>query len=96
MEDVFLDGLLPLSSTTSETPATASTPRERAQHGLRGDRIGEADHPGPMMESVRNGRAGWLTDLPKSICMGGSTLAEDCFLSDTGRISDGGGKADGL
>ena len=30
----------------------ASTPREHAQHGLREDRLGEADHPGPVMEAL--------------------------------------------
>ena len=29
----------------------ASTPRERAPYGLRGDRIGEAYQPGPVMEA---------------------------------------------
>ena len=36
-EDVFLDGLPPLSSSTSEIPTMVSTPPERAQCGLRGD-----------------------------------------------------------
>ena len=51
-EDVFLDGLPPLSSRTSQASKTASTPREHAQYGYgsRGDRIGEADDPGPEME----------------------------------------------
>ena len=46
-EDVFLDRLPPLSSSTAEITAAASKPREHAQHGLRGVRIGEAEHPGP-------------------------------------------------
>ena len=34
-----------------EISTTASTPRECAQHGLRGGGIGEAVHPGPAMEA---------------------------------------------
>ena len=49
-EDVFLDGLPPLSSCTSGIPTIASTPRELAQYGLCWDRIGEADQPGSVME----------------------------------------------
>ena len=50
-EDVFLDGVPQLSSNTSEISTMASTPREHAQYGLRGDRIGETDHLGPAMEA---------------------------------------------
>ena len=51
-EHIFLDGLPVLSSSTSEISTRASTPREHAQYALRGDRIGEADHPGLVMEAL--------------------------------------------
>ena len=44
-EDVFLDGMLPLQSFTSEISTVDSTPREHAQYALRGDRIGETHQP---------------------------------------------------
>ena len=44
-ENKFLQGLLPLSSSTPTT-----TPRDHARCGLQGDRIGEAAHPGPNLE----------------------------------------------
>ena len=50
-EDVFLNGLPPLLSWTSEKTTVVSTPREHAQHGLRGNRVGEADQLGPVMEA---------------------------------------------
>ena len=46
-ENEFLQGLPPLSSSTSEASTIASTPRHHARCGLRGDRVGEAAHPGP-------------------------------------------------
>ena len=51
-EGVFSDRLPPLSSSTSEISTTSSTPREHAQYGLRGDRVGEAEDPGPMMRRL--------------------------------------------
>ena len=48
-ENVFLDRLPVLSSITSRIATITSTLRHRAQHGLRGDRVGEAEHPGPMV-----------------------------------------------
>ena len=60
-EDVLLDG---------EISTTASTPRELALFGLRGARIGRPSWP--EMEGVRDGRAAWLADLPKSTIVGGS------------------------
>ena len=44
----FWDGLPPLSSCTSGISKVAWTPRK---HGLHGDRIGEAEKPGPVMEA---------------------------------------------
>ena len=46
-KNVFLQGLLPLSSSTSEASTITSTPRDCARYGLREDRIREAAHPGP-------------------------------------------------
>ena len=54
-KDVFLNGLHPLSLGTSEISTIDSTPREHAQHGLRGKRIGETDEtdePGPVMKAL--------------------------------------------
>ena len=51
-EDVFLDRLLPLSSSTSELSMVVSTLREHAEYGLPGDRLGDAEHPGSVMEAV--------------------------------------------
>ena len=51
-EDVFLDPLPPLSSSTSEISVVVSPAREHAQYGLRRDRIGDAEHPGPMMGAL--------------------------------------------
>ena len=65
-EDVFLDGLLPLSSSTSEASTIASTLREHAKYDLRGNRIGEADHLDASQEGERDDRAPWSTALPKS------------------------------
>ena len=45
---MYLDRLPPLSPSTSEISTISLTPREHAQFGLRGDRVGEAEHPGPM------------------------------------------------
>ena len=50
-EDVVLDGVPPLPSCTSKISTTASTPREYAQYGVRGDRTGEV-RPGPVMEAL--------------------------------------------
>ena len=47
-----MQGLPLLSSSSSETSALASTPRDHARCGLRGERLGEADHPGPEMERM--------------------------------------------
>ena len=72
-----MDGLPSLSSSAAEISTIASTP----QYGLRGDRSGEADHPEPVMEGVRDGRAAWLTDLPKPTNGGVSvSLSENLVL----------------
>ena len=71
-EDVFLDGLFPLPPSSSEASKVASAPREHAQYGLRDDRIGEADHPGPEKEGERDGRGAWLNALSKPTTVGDS------------------------
>ena len=63
-ENVFFDGLPSLSSCTSETSTMASTPREHAQYGLRADRIGEADHPGLVMEAPV-----WACSVARDVCV---------------------------
>ena len=55
-ESEFFQVLLPLSSSTSEASSITSAPRDHARHGLRGDRIGEAAHPGPDLTLVRTWR----------------------------------------
>ena len=44
-------GLPLLSPSSSDTSTLASTPRDRAWYGLRGERLGEADRLGPEMEA---------------------------------------------
>ena len=75
MRTFFLDGLPPQSSSTEIS--TMSSTREHAQCGLRGDRIGAADHPG-QMEGVRDGGVAW-TDLPKS-----TNVCESVFCRESG------------
>ena len=65
-EDVFLDGLLPLSSCTSEMSTVASTPRERAQYGLRGDK-GQSWRSRPAWAGDGHSWAGVL--LRKGVCL---------------------------
>ena len=89
-EDVFLDGLPPLSSNSSEASTIASTPR--ARFGLRGDRIGEADHLGPQTEDECDGRTAWLQALTKSTTLGDSVPCRVFFCSVAGRTADGKGK----
>ena len=97
-EDEFLDGLLPSSSTSSDASTIASTSRELAQHGLRGDRIGEADHPGPKMEYECDCRAAWLNALTKRTNLADDALLciEPVFSLVAGGTADAGGKANGF
>ena len=79
-EYVFVNGLPPLPSCTSDIPAIASTPREHTQCGLRGDRVGEADQPGRVMEASVRAFSG---AKEKSSCRNGLSTHVNCFLAVT-------------